>query len=147
MRTFCIIIVLALPSPSLAQPKNDQPIKDGKDQKIAPPKNETPQEKAERQKREEQEIRNAEAAAAALGTLGVATMFSFICMFGIMLIINSMPIWIALYRSHPDMAAIALITIFLGWTCIGWWIALIWSVKAFPPKGDVNVRVYNNPFD
>jgi hypothetical protein len=60
---------------------------------------------------------------AVLGFIGAA-IFSIVIWTG--------PIWISMMRGHPDTAAIALLTGLLGWTCVCWWIALIWSVKSFP---------------
>src|SRR5262245_56586659 len=40
----------------------------------------------------------------------------------------SLPIWIAYKRKHPHFAAIAVLAATLGWTYLGWSVALIWSV-------------------
>jgi hypothetical protein len=39
----------------------------------------------------------------------------------------------ALARSKRDIAAIILLNFFLGWTMIGWIVALIWAVKSDVP--------------
>lgn len=36
-------------------------------------------------------------------------------------------------KKHPDAWAIWLVTIFLGWSALGWVVALVWAV-AFPAK-------------
>ena len=41
-----------------------------------------------------------------------------------------LPGWIAWSRSHQNKGPIILINVFLGWTIIGWIIALLWSVGA-----------------
>jgi hypothetical protein len=41
---------------------------------------------------------------------------------------------VASSREHPNAVPIWIITIFLGWTLIGWVIALAWSATAVPPK-------------
>lgn len=33
----------------------------------------------------------------------------------------------AFYRKHPQAVPIAIVNVFLGWTLIGWVIALAWS--------------------
>lgn len=38
------------------------------------------------------------------------------------------PIIIAMARKHPNTAPIAVITIFTGWTGIGWVVCLAWSL-------------------
>lgn len=40
------------------------------------------------------------------------------------------PTAIAAIRSHPQVAAIAIVNFFLGWTFIGWVVALAWSLMA-----------------
>jgi hypothetical protein len=44
-----------------------------------------------------------------------------------------LPTLIASGRHLPERTAIALLNLFLGWTCIGWIIALIWAVTAPAP--------------
>ncbi|WP_448167679.1 superinfection immunity protein [Burkholderia ambifaria] len=34
-------------------------------------------------------------------------------------------------REHPDYRAIATLNLCLGWTAIGWVIALVWAQKSF----------------
>jgi len=40
---------------------------------------------------------------------------------------------IALARSKRDITAIILLNFFLGWTMIGWIVALVWAVKTDVP--------------
>ena len=40
-----------------------------------------------------------------------------------------LPLLIALIRGKRDILAIGLLNFFLGWTLIGWVVALIWAVK------------------
>lgn len=48
------------------------------------------------------------------------------------------PISIAGLRGHPNTAAIAALDILLGWTFVGWAVALVWSLTAIerpaPPR-------------
>ncbi len=39
---------------------------------------------------------------------------------------------IAIYRDHPQIKSIFVIDLFLGWTFLGWVIALAWSVGKIP---------------
>lgn len=41
-----------------------------------------------------------------------------------------LPVFIAIVRGHPNLGAIAIVDILLGWTCVGWVIALAWSLTA-----------------
>jgi hypothetical protein len=40
------------------------------------------------------------------------------------------PILIASHREHPQLGPISVVNIFLGWTVLGWVIALAWSCSA-----------------
>jgi Superinfection immunity protein len=55
-----------------------------------------------------------------------AFFFSF---FGFWFVMYFLPSIIALARSKRDIAAILLLNFFLGWTMIGWVVALVWAVK------------------
>lgn len=46
----------------------------------------------------------------------------------IMFCIYMIPTGIAYYRKHNNKVAILLINLFLGWTILGWFGSLIWSV-------------------
>jgi hypothetical protein len=50
------------------------------------------------------------------------------CVIG--LAIYFLPTGIAMLRSHPNVVPIFLVNFLLGWICIGWIIALVWSVTA-----------------
>jgi len=56
--------------------------------------------------------------------LGLSGMILVILIFGI----YSLPTLIAFLRSHKNKLAIFFLNILLGWTGIGWTIALVWSV-------------------
>ena len=45
------------------------------------------------------------------------------------LVINLIPTIIAVKRRHPDTAAIVAVNLLLGWTLIGWVVALVWSLR------------------
>ena len=40
---------------------------------------------------------------------------------------------VASYRNHPSMGGIWILNIFLGWTALGWLIALIWAASGRHP--------------
>jgi hypothetical protein len=48
---------------------------------------------------------------------------------GISFVMYFLPSIIALIRSKRDTLAIFLLNFFLGWTVIGWFVALIWAAK------------------
>jgi hypothetical protein len=45
--------------------------------------------------------------------------------------VYALPIIIAHKRRHPQTTPIVLITLLAGWTIVGWFVALIWSVASF----------------
>jgi Superinfection immunity protein len=50
---------------------------------------------------------------------------------GILVPVYLFPWLIALWRAHPQSVPILLLTLFLGWTGLGWVVALIWSAWHF----------------
>jgi Superinfection immunity protein len=97
----------------------------------------------------------AELAVTTAGGMSVCAMFGLAILVIGSIALNLMPVWICIYRNHPDTMAITVITIVFGWTCVGWWIALIWAVKSIPMPSNVNVTINqggghrgsDNPFD
>jgi hypothetical protein len=63
-------------------------------------------------------------------TLFPAFFFGF---FGIGFVMYFLPSIIAIVRSKRDIAGIVLLNFFLGWTMIGWVVALVWAVKTDVP--------------
>jgi len=57
----------------------------------------------------------------------------FLPFIGFGFIMYFLPSIIALARSKRDIAGIILLNFFLGWTMIGWIVALIWAVKTDVP--------------
>lgn len=49
------------------------------------------------------------------------------------LVVYFLPWIIAYRRDHHQCNSIALLNLFLGWTFLGWVIALVWSVSAVRP--------------
>ncbi|MGD0460857.1 MAG: superinfection immunity protein [Tepidisphaeraceae bacterium] len=46
------------------------------------------------------------------------------------LFIYFLPFIVADQRQHPSAGAIAILNIFLGWTFLGWVVALVWASTA-----------------
>jgi len=65
------------------------------------------------------------------------TLFSILC------ILYFVPAVIAAHRHHPQQGPIIIVDIFLGWTLIGWVVALAWACSSFtidplaPPKKSI----------
>jgi hypothetical protein len=57
----------------------------------------------------------------------------FLPIFGFGFVLYFLPSIIGLARNKRDITAIILLNFFLGWTAIGWVIALVWAVKTDIP--------------
>jgi hypothetical protein len=57
----------------------------------------------------------------------------FFPFFGFGFLMYFLPSIVAFARSKRDTAAIVLLNFFLGWTLIGWVVALVWAVKTDAP--------------
>jgi Superinfection immunity protein len=58
----------------------------------------------------------------------------FFPFFGFGFVMYFLPSIIALARSKRDITGIVLLNFFLGWTMIGWIVALVWAVKTDVPQ-------------
>ena len=65
--------------------------------------------------------------------MNLATLLFFPLFFGFPLVFYFLPSIIALARSKRDTLAIFLLNMFLGWTLIGWIVALVWAAKHDTP--------------
>ena len=54
-------------------------------------------------------------------------------LFGFGFVMYFLPSIVALARSKRDLVGIFLLNLFLGWSVIGWVVALVWAVKADAP--------------
>lgn len=61
-----------------------------------------------------------------------ATIF-FFPFFGIGFVLYFLPTIIAAIKSKRDTVAILLLNLFLGWSVIGWFVALVWAAKNDAP--------------
>ena len=57
----------------------------------------------------------------------------FFPFFGFGFVMYFLPSIVALARNKRDITAIMLLNLFLGWTLIGWVVALVWAVKTDVP--------------
>jgi hypothetical protein len=57
----------------------------------------------------------------------------FLPFFGLGFVMYFLPTIIAFARNKRDTTAILLLNFFLGWTMIGWIVALVWAVKTDVP--------------
>jgi hypothetical protein len=53
------------------------------------------------------------------------------------LAIYLIPCFVAFKRSHPQQGSIIIINILLGWTFIGWVVALAWACSSIPEKNNI----------
>jgi hypothetical protein len=59
--------------------------------------------------------------------------FFFFPFFGFWFVMYFLPSIIALARGKRDLVAIILLNLFLGWSMIGWIVALVWAAKQDAP--------------
>ena len=59
--------------------------------------------------------------------------FLFFPIFGFGFVFYFLPSIVAFARSKRDAASILILNLLLGWTAIGWVIALVWSIKTDVP--------------
>lgn len=59
--------------------------------------------------------------------------FFFPPIFGLGFVLYFLPTIIAFARSKHDSVAILVLNFFLGWTAIGWIVALVWALKQDAP--------------
>ena len=67
------------------------------------------------------------------GDQGAAAAGGMVCVLvwiGAGLVFYFAPTLIALLRGHPNMAPIIVVNFFLGWTLVGWVVALAWAFTA-----------------
>ena len=57
----------------------------------------------------------------------------FLPIFGFGFVLYFLPALIAFARSKRDAMSILVLNFFLGWTAIGWVIALVWALKQDMP--------------
>jgi hypothetical protein len=57
----------------------------------------------------------------------------FLPFFGFGFLMYFLPTILAFAHNKRDTAAILLLNLFLGWTMIGWVVALVWAVKTDVP--------------
>lgn len=62
----------------------------------------------------------------------LSTIF-FFPFFGFGFVLYFLPTIIAAIKSKRDTVAILLLNLFLGWSVIGWFVALIWAAKNDAP--------------
>ena len=59
----------------------------------------------------------------------ILSFFFFHFFFGLPFVMYFLPSIIAFARSKRDLLAIFLLNLFLGWSVIGWIVALVWAAK------------------
>lgn len=57
-------------------------------------------------------------------------------------LIGLLPVFIANHRDHKDTLIIFLLVLFLGWTVIGWFVALLWAFTS-PNKKEIKTPTNN----
>lgn len=58
----------------------------------------------------------------------------FVVIAAVLLLLYFLPLLTALLRDHQKAFEIFMLTLFLGWTVIGWIAALVWSFSHVQPR-------------
>lgn len=103
VRTLAVLSVMCLASDSFAQTKSAAPKRASESNQASPA---------------------AGAAGAGIGLLG------FACIGIASLLFYFLPSFVAGMRGHQNTPAVVVLNIFLGWTFVGWVVALVWSFTA-----------------
>lgn len=61
---------------------------------------------------------------------GTLVSFSFVLAAPALYLLPTFEAW---KKNHPDLKAIALVNIFLGWSLIGWVVSIVWAFKRPEP--------------
>tara|TARA_R110000772_G_scaffold208623_1_gene319207 strand:- start:786 stop:1109 length:324 start_codon:yes stop_codon:yes gene_type:complete len=63
--------------------------------------------------------------------MGGVSIFQILMLIGVLILvyIHFLPTIIALKKNHKNKVPIILINIFLGWSLVGWVVALVWATK------------------
>jgi hypothetical protein len=72
-----------------------------------------------------------------------APLFPVFC--GVAAFVYLFPWLLAWARHHPQQVPLFLFTLFLGWTGVGWVIALVWSAWHFTPDRPADVVIQAPP--
>ena len=86
---------------------------------------------------------NSSTLTAADTTAITATMVIFMLIYVVMYFV---PTIVAALRKHHQLAPIAVVNLFLGWTVIGWIIAFIWSLTSQQPPQTIIVQQPAYPY-
>jgi len=70
-----------------------------------------------------------------MGVCRMEVIAFFIPIMGFGFVLYFLPAIVAFGRSKRDAGAILALNFFLGWTAIGWVIALVWAMKQDVPVG------------
>ena len=87
---------------------------------------------------ETQAVSDVHAAASSFGS----GMFALFFILGALFLYN-LPWIIALKRKLPNTLSIFLLDFFLGWSFIGWVVALIWACSNTENKSPININLNN----
>jgi hypothetical protein len=67
------------------------------------------------------------------GELNAFGRFVSLAFFPLFLLLYMLPTYEAWKNEHPNLAAIALVDLFLGWTVLGWVVAIVWAFRKPEP--------------
>lgn len=75
----------------------------------------------------------------------IETILAALVLVSLLLALYLVPVMVGVARHAPDLGAIAVINILLGWTFVGWVLALALAMRSVRPAGPVVQLVQNLP--
>lgn len=67
--------------------------------------------------------------------------FGIFLIFLVPILMYFCPMYVAYFKKQPNFYSIFTLNLFLGWTLVGWVVALVWALKSHEPIKTVNVTV------
>lgn len=77
----------------------------------------------------------------------IETIFAALVLVSLSVALYLIPVMVGVARHVPDLGAIAVINVLLGWTFVGWVLALALAMRSVTPAGPVVQLVQNLPPD
>lgn len=71
----------------------------------------------------------------------IVSVLVYLALLFVSIFIYGLPILVAVLRRHPHTSGITIVSIFLGFTVVGWGIALVWAALSFPKDDEDRTTV------
>jgi Superinfection immunity protein len=69
-----------------------------------------------------------------MAAFGIFHLIMLLLVIAVLIVVHFLPSIIAFKRGHHNRVAIFVLNLLLGWTFIGWVVALVWACTAIRPQ-------------